>query len=185
MQEQADDDSLRSARSKILASLVGEWPPEVHLLAEGEVVLAGPLLTTMPVPRGHALWFLADDKPMAERSCSIRPPPVRETGLAQQTANTVADDTARLSTKLFDSVRLHVELRWTVEEVGPCHSPSELPMAASSLVAFLLFDARTSQMFEPTSSTTKTLLAVVDGQAKVSSGDLVGQRDESHLSGRP
>ena len=141
-QEPANEDSLRSARSKLLDRLVGERPPEVHLLAECEVVLVGPWLTTAPVPRGHAVRVPADVEPMAERSRSIRPPPVRETGLAQQTANTVADDAhspfddavglgavrcrAEMDGRTEVDRRLLQLLRAVGEEVGPCHGPSEL-----------------------------------------------------------
>ena len=64
----------------------------LRLLAESEVVLVEPWLTKAPMPRRHAVGVPADVEPMAKRFRSVRPPPVRETGLAQQTANTVADD---------------------------------------------------------------------------------------------
>ena len=69
---------MRPERDELLVRLLMEWPPEVHLLAEGEVVLVGPRLTTAPVPWGNAFGYPADVEPMAECSRSIRPPPFRE-----------------------------------------------------------------------------------------------------------
>ena len=45
-QEPADEDSLRSARIELLVRLVGKRLPEVHILAEGEVLLVGRWLTS-------------------------------------------------------------------------------------------------------------------------------------------
>ena len=114
----------------------------MHLLAEGEVVLVGPWLSTAPMPGGHAVDVLANVESVAECPRSICPPAVREARLAQQTAYAVADDA---HTPLDDAVglgavgrgaqvdggaevgrRLLELLRSIGEEVGPLHRAAEL-----------------------------------------------------------